>query len=109
MTNPLPVLTCTSAGAPGEISWNYAGSSRTYVTDSDHQIEQSLLNGMSSMFKSRLSFLRHPYSRDTGERVCTVTSTYVSANSTETNTSTVTGNLACHPWILKEYYIAIVS
>lgn len=89
--NPQLVLKCTTIGAPGLISWAYTGSSRTYTNDGNHQIIQSLLSGVTSTLESRLTFLRHPYSSDTGDRVCMVTSTYVSTNSSETNASTTTG------------------
>lgn len=90
-TDPLFNLECTSMGAPGVITWTYSGSSRTYTSGRDHQIVQSLLNGVSSTFRSTLTFLRHPFSSDTGERICVATSTYISTNSSETNTSTVIG------------------
>lgn len=89
--SPMLVLKCTSTGAPGVINWAYLGSSRTYITDGEHQIVHTLLNGVTATFESRLTFLRHPYSIDTGERICIVTSTYVSTNSSETNTSTTVG------------------
>ena len=87
-TNPMLVLRCTAMGAPGVITWAYSGSSQMYTNDGGHQIVQSLLNGVTSTLESRLTFTQNPYSRDTGSRVCVVTSTYISTNSTQTNTST---------------------
>ena len=78
-------------GAPGIISWAYSGSSQVYTSDEDHLIVQSLLNGVTSTLESTLTFIRHPYSRDTGDRVCMGTSTYISTNSSQTNTSVVIG------------------
>ena len=79
-------------GAPGVISWTHSGSSRMYISDENQNIVQSVRSGVTSIIESRLTFLRHPYLRDTGERTCMIASTYVSANSSETNTSTITGN-----------------
>ena len=87
----LVVLKCISVGAPGEITWTYSGSSRMYTNDGSHQIIQSLLNGTTSTLESQLTFIRHPYQIDTGEHACIITSTFVSTNSSQTNTSTVIG------------------
>jgi hypothetical protein len=65
-----------------------------YTSDGEHQLSQSLLNGVASTFESRLAFLSHPYPSDTGERVCIATATYISANSSETNSSTAVGKSA---------------
>lgn len=89
--NPQLVLQCTTTGAPAAITWRYSGTSRVYTNDGDHQIVRSLLNRVTSMFESRLIFVRHPYLSDSGERVCTATSTYISTNSSETITSTAVG------------------
>ena len=91
--NPLVVLKCTTIGAPAVISWRHSGASRLYNNDENHQIIQSLVNGVTSTFESRLTFIRNPYSIDTGEHVCIATSTYVSTNSSETNTTTAIGKL----------------
>lgn len=88
---PLLVLECTAIGGPAVITWGRSSSSRVYVNDENHRIDQSLLNRATSTFKSRLTFIRHPYLVDSGERVCTATSTYVSTNSSETNTSVAIG------------------
>ena len=90
-TDHMFTLKCTTTGAPAVITWIYPGTSRMYTNDGGHQLSQSLLNGVASSFESRLAFLSHPYPSDTGERVCTATATYVSANSSETIPSTAVG------------------
>ena len=62
-----------------------------YNNDNGHQVVQSLLNGETSTYESRLTFISHPYPNDTGERVCVATAKFISANSTESNTSTTVG------------------
>ena len=84
-------LKCTTTGAPAIVSWSYSGTSRMYTNDGRHQLSQSLLNGVTSTFESRLVFLSHPYPSDTGEHVCIATATYISANSSETNPSVAVG------------------
>ena len=91
--DPQFVLECTTMGTPGVITWAYSGSSRVYTNDGSHQIVQSLLDGTTSTLESRLTFFSHPYPSDTGERVCIINSTYISTNSSQTNTSTVLGKL----------------
>ena len=59
-----------------------------YTNNGGHQLSQTLVNGATATFESSLVFTYHPYSSDTGERICVATATYVSANSSETNTST---------------------
>ena len=93
VTYPQFSLNCSSMGAPGVISWSYTTSSRTYTSDGTHTIRQALVSGYSSTIESTLTFSQHPYNRDTGERSCKVTTTYVSTNNSETNTSTTTGLL----------------
>ena len=90
-TDPMFTLKCTTTSAPAVITWTYPDTSRMYTNDGGHQLSQSLLNGVASSFESRLAFLSHPYPSDTGERVCTATATYVSANSSETIPSTAVG------------------
>lgn len=84
-------LKCTTTGAPAVVTWSYSGTSRMYMNDGGHRLSQSLLNGVTSTFESRLEFLLHPYPSDVGERVCISTATYISANSSETNLSTAVG------------------
>lgn len=90
-TDPLFTVKCTTTGAPAVVTWTHSGTSRMYTNDGRHQLSQLLLNGVASTFESRLVFLSHPYPSDTGERVCIATATYISANSSETNSSTAVG------------------
>lgn len=90
-TDPIFTLKCTTTGVPAAVTWTYSSTSRMYTNDGGHQLSQSLLNGVASTFESRLAFLSHPYPSDTGERVCIATATYISANSSETNSSTAVG------------------
>ena len=93
MTDPMFTLKCTTTGAPAVASWSYSNRQRMYTSDGAHQLSRSLLNGASANFESSLVFSSHPYQSDTGERLCIATATYVSANSSETNTSTAVGKL----------------
>ena len=90
-TDPMFTLKCTTSGAPAIVSWSYSNTLRTYTNDGGHQLSQSLINGATSTFESRLAFTSHPFPSDTGERVCMATATYISANSSEMNTSTAVG------------------
>ena len=92
-TNATFTLKCTTTGVPAVVNWSYPNTLRMYTNDGGHQLSQSLLNGASATFESSLAFSTHPYPSDTGERVCTATATYLSANSSETNTSTRVGKL----------------
>ena len=91
ITDPSFSLQCLSEGVPGFISWAFSGSSKVYTNDEVHKIVQTLINGTSSTIESTLSFSHYPYQKDTGDRSCKVTTTYVSTNNSETNTSTITG------------------
>ena len=93
-TDPMFTLKCTTTGVPAFVTWTYSSASRMYTNDGGHQLSQSLLNGVTSTFESRLVFLSHPYPSDTGERVCIATATYISANSSETNSTTAVGKSA---------------
>lgn len=90
-TDPLLTFKCTSDGAPTAITWSYSNHLRIYTDDGEHRVVQSLSNGETSTYKSSLTFTSHPYPNDTGERVCIATAKFVSANSSETNTSTRIG------------------
>ena len=90
-TDPLLTFKCTSSGVPTIITWSYSNHLRMYTDDSEHHVIQSLSNGMTSTYDSRLIFRSHPYSSDTGERICIATAKFISANRSETNTSTRTG------------------
>lgn len=90
-TDPLLTFKCTSSGVPTIITWSYSNNLRMYTDDSEHHVIQSLSNGVTSTYDSRLIFRSHPYPSDTGERICIATAKFISANSSETNTSTKTG------------------
>ena len=93
MTDPSFTLKGDTSSVPAVVSWSYSNSMRMYTNNRGHQLSQILLNGATSAFESSLVFTSHPYPSDTGERVCTATATFVSANSLETNTSTALGNV----------------
>ncbi len=88
-TDPRLILSCTTTGAAGVITWAYSGSAQTYANDGGHELVQSLLSGVNSTYESRLTFTQNPYASDTGERACVLTSKYVSTNSSQTTPSTV--------------------
>lgn len=90
-TDPLLTLKCTSTDVPTIITWSYSNHLRMYTDDSEHHVIQSLSNGVTSTYDSRLIFRSHPYPSDTGERICVATAKFISANNSETNTSTRTG------------------
>lgn len=90
-TNPRFTLHCNTTGAPAVVSWLRSDGMTTYTNGRGHQLSQTLLNGATAYFESNLQFTSHPYQSDTGERLCIATATYVSANSSETNTSTAEG------------------
>ena len=93
MTDPSFTLKGNTSGVPAVVNWSYSNSLRMYTNDGGHQLSRTLLNGATSAFESRRVFTSHPYPSDTGERVCTATATFVSANSSEANRSTAVGNV----------------
>lgn len=93
MTDSSFTLKGDTSGVPAVVSWSYSNSLRMYTNDGGHRLSQTLLNGVTSTFESSLVFTSHPYPSDTGERVCTATATFVSANSSEANRSTAVGNV----------------
>ena len=84
-------LKCNTSGAPAIVRWSSSNGLRMYTNDDTHQLSQMLLNGTTSTFESSLTFTSDSYRSDTGELICIATATYVSTNSSETNTSTAVG------------------
>lgn len=94
-TDPLLTFKCTSSNVPTVITWSHSNHLRMYTGDSEHHVTQSLSNGETSTYDSWLIFRSHPYPDDTGERICIATAKFISANSSETNTSTRIGKTKC--------------
>ena len=90
-TDPLLTFKCTSSDVSAVITWSYSNHLRMYTNDNEHQVIQSLSDGETSTYDSRLIFRSHPYPSDTGERICIATAKFISSNSSKTNTSTKTG------------------
>ena len=103
-TDPMFTLKCTTTGAPAVVSWSYSNTLRMYTNDGEHQLSQSLLNGATSTFESRLAFTSHPFPSDTGGRMCIAAATYISANSSETDMSTAVGKQILQHYLLAWYH-----
>ena len=88
-SHPLFTINCVTSGAPTVVTWNYQSGDLIYQNDEGHQIVHSLQDGTAATYHSAIAFTFIPVN-ETGVHACETETTYISSDTTETNTATGT-------------------